>query len=251
MEEKKDSRPDLESGKEAIPLYHQIVADLKDQINRNELKKGDKLPTEKWLNEHYGVSRVTVRKALEDLTEQGYLEKRPNKGCFVSQPKFEKDLSRMRSMHQELLASGITPTSKIISYQEVQADPWILSHLKCAEDETVLVIKRIRFADERPFAEQTIYLPKSLFGDFNPWLLRDHSLHDVMQEQYGVEIRYSTQSVNATTPTKERMKELELSNEKPILHIGSTVYTTDDKVCEYSDTYHVTDVVRYSFTWYK
>lgn len=166
MEEKKDSRPDLESGKEAIPLYHQIVADLKDQINRNELKKGDKLPTEKWLNEHYGVSRVTVRKALEDLTEQGYLEKRPNKGCFVSQPKFEKDLSRMRSMHQELLASGITPTSKIISYQEVQADPWILSHLKCAEDETVLVIKRIRFADERPFAEQTIYLPKSLFGDF-------------------------------------------------------------------------------------
>lgn len=251
MHDEMEHKTGMESGKEAIPLYHQIVSDLKEQINRGEIKSGNKLPTEKWLSEHYGVSRVTVRKALEDLIEQGYLEKRPNKGCFVLQPKFEKDLSRMRSMHQELLASGVIPTSKIVSYQEVQADSWICRHLKCDAEETVLVVKRIRYADERPFAEQSIYLPKSMFEEFNPWLLRDHSLHDVMQEQHGVEIRYSTQSVTATMPSKEQIKELELINEKPILHIRSTVYTSGEKVCEYSDTYFVTDVVRYSFTWYK
>ena len=120
---------DKEPLKDAIPLYHQIVAGLKEQINAGELVSGEKIPTEKWLSEHYGVSRVTVRKALENLTEEGYVEKRPNKGCYVLQPKFEKNFSRMRSLHQELVDAGITPSSKIISYQEVEADSWLCKHM--------------------------------------------------------------------------------------------------------------------------
>ena len=249
MQEKVLNGNPEDNGKETIPLYHQIVSDLKDQINRREMNNGDKLPTEKWLSEHYKVSRVTVRKALEDLIEQGYLEKRPNRGCFVIQPKFEKDLSRMRSLHRELLASGIIPSSKIISYQEVAADPWIGRHLQCEEGDIVLVIKRIRYADDRPFAEQTIYLPKVLFNEFNPWLLRDHSLHDLIEEEYSVPIISSTQTITARMPSKEQVAELDLKAGKPILHIRGTVFTEDDKVCEYSDTYFITDVVRYSFSW--
>ena len=242
---------DKEPLKDAIPLYHQIVAGLKEQINAGELVSGEKIPTEKWLSEHYGVSRVTVRKALENLTEEGYVEKRPNKGCYVLQPKFEKNFSRMRSLHQELVDAGITPSSKIISYQEVEADSWVCKHLGCKQGEIVLVIKRIRYADERPFAEQTIYLPKYLFEDFNPWLLKEESLHDIMEKQYHVEILHSEQNITATMSEKEKMRELDLKKEQPILHIRSTVYTKDDKICEYSDTYFLTNVVRYSFAWFK
>lgn len=248
MHEEVLNRISEDNGKETIPLYHQIVSDLKGRIGRNEMKNGDKLPTEKWMSEHYGVSRVTVRKALEDMIEQGYLEKRPNRGCFVTQPKFEKDLTRMRSLHRELLDSGITPSSKIISYQEVTADPWISRHLQCEEGDIVLVIKRIRYADDRAFAEQTIYLPKDLFHDFNPWLLREHSLHDLIEE-YGVAIISANQSITARMPSEEQIRELDLKGKKPILHIRSTVFTENSKVCEYSDTYFITDVVRYSFSW--
>lgn len=242
---------DSEAYKNHIPLYHQIVSAIKQQIMDGELKNGDKIPTEKWLSEHFEVSRVTVRKALKDLMEQGFVEKRPNKGSFVIQPKYDKELSRMRSMHQELLAAGVLPSSKIISYQIIEADQWCTEYLGCKEGNQVIVIERIRYADDRPFAHQILYLPQKMFPEFNPWKLVDHSLHDIMQDEYKIDISHSTQSITAKLLTKEETKELKIRSNNPILHIKSTVYTKDNEVCEYADTHFITDVVRYSFTWYK
>ena len=200
----------------SMPLYYQIVSDIKAKIEEGILAPGDKLPTENTLSKTYQVSRVTVRNALNALVETKLVERQPNRGYFVAK-----------------LRESVTSHKGFSLYPE----------------DLVIVIHRIRLADQVPFAEEVNYLPSWIFEGINPWEMETKSLIEIMETQFGVKIAYSMQTLKAKVPTKEQKEILNLTSNAPHLSIRSKVYDKSGKVVKYTKVFFRTDIVEYSFVW--
>lgn len=233
----------------SMPLYYQIVSDIKQQIKDGALLPGDKLPAENTLSQTYQVSRVTVRKALDDLCALGLTERRPNRGHFVARIKDDRKNGK-RSLHDTLLSSGRVPTSRILSMTTEPASPSQSRHFGIPQGEPVILIHRVRYADGVPFALEHIYLPGDLFEGINPWELENSSMIRIMEEEFHIEIAYSTQTLNPKVPTAQQAELLELKSRKPLLAISSDIVNKDGRVVKHTETLFVADVVEYTFTWY-
>ncbi len=233
----------------SMPLYYQIVSDIKQQIKDGVLLPGDKLPAENTLSQTYQVSRVTVRKALDDLCALGLTERRPNRGHFVARIKDDRKNGK-RSLHDTLLSSGRVPTSRILSMTTEPASPSQSRHFGIPQGEPVILIHRVRYADGVPFALEHIYLPGDLFEGINPWELENSSMIRIMEEEFHIEIAYSTQTLNPKVPTAQQAELLELKSRKPLLAISSDIVNKDGRVVKHTETLFVADVVEYTFTWY-
>lgn len=233
----------------SMPLYYQIVSDIKQQIKDGVLLPGDKLPAENALSQTYQVSRVTVRKALDDLCALGLTERRPNRGHFVARIKDDRKNGK-RSLHDTLLSSGRVPTSRILSMTTEPASPSQSRHFGIPQGEPVILIHRVRYADGVPFALEHIYLPGDLFEGINPWELENSSMIRIMEEEFHIEIAYSTQTLNPKVPTAQQAELLELKSRKPLLAISSDIVNKDGRVVKHTETLFVADVVEYTFTWY-
>lgn len=233
----------------SMPLYYQIVSDIKQQIKDGVLLPGDKLPAENTLSQTYQVSRVTVRKALDDLCALGLTERRPNRGHFVARIKDDRKNGK-RSLHDTLLSSGRVPTSRILSMTTEPASPSQSRHFGIPQGEPVILIHRVRYADGVPFALEHIYLPGDLFEGINPWQLENSSMIRIMEEEFHIEIAYSTQTLNPKVPTAQQAELLELKSRKPLLAISSDIVSKDGRVVKHTETLFVADVVEYTFTWY-
>ena len=233
----------------SMPLYYQIVSDIKQQIKDGVLLPGDKLPAENTLSQTYQVSRVTVRKALDDLCALGLTERRPNRGHFVARIKDDRKNGK-RSLHDTLLSSGRVPTSRILSMTTEPASPSQSRHFGIPQGEPVILIHRVRYADGVPFALEHIYLPGDLFEGINPWALENSSMIRIREEEFHIEIAYSTQTLNPKVPTAQQAELLELKSRKPLLAISSDIVNKDGRVVKHTETLFVADVVEYTFTWY-
>lgn len=232
-----------------MPLYYQIVTDIKQQVQDGILKPGTKLPAESALCQSYQVSRVTVRNALEELCAQGIIKREPNKGHFVAKIK-NRQMTNSRSMYSAIQASGKVPSSRIIT-MATQPATSALAHLFGIEPESPLVmIYRVRFADSTPVSLEHIYLPDDIFSGINPWDLEHQSLVRIMQEQFHVEIAYSNQTLTPQIPSKQQMELLNLSTKRPLVAVSSSIVDTGGRVVKYTESLQVTEVMEYTFTWH-
>ena len=137
------------------PLYHQLQQLLRDAIQQKLLAAGDAIPSERELAAEYDVSRITVRKALGGLVEEGLLTRRQGAGTFVAR-RVEKSFSRISSFSEDMLARGLTPSSKWISRSSGAVTPEEAMVLQLSPGAAVFRFRRIRFADDEPMAyEQT------------------------------------------------------------------------------------------------
>ena len=130
-----------------IPLYYQLYNEIKTMIQDGDYTPGEKLPTEAWLMEHYGVSRVTIRKAISELISNGYAENRRGKGTFVASPKTMFSLDNMTSLHRMLNSLDIEPSSRILEDLLVPASPELSAIFSIPVQEPLHMIHRIRMAD--------------------------------------------------------------------------------------------------------
>lgn len=239
----------MNRSKVSMPLYYQIVTDIKDKIEKGIFLPGEKIPTENTLSKTYNVSRVTVRNALNALKDTGLVEHRVNKGFYVAQITGKAGGHDDFSLYDDLVAMGLTPASKIISMTTEKCGTGLSGIFGCAPEDFVIVIHRLRLANGVPFAIERNYLPFSVFEGINPWELENESLIKVMEEQFGIRITYTTQTLKAVAPTQEEKELLELSSNAPLLYIKSRVYDKNETVVKYAKVIYRTDVVEYSFSW--
>ena len=225
-----------------------VYESVKNDILAGRLRYGERLNNEKWLCESLEVSRTTLRKAIDELISEGLLERRPNKGVYVSYSKFDTAaVDRPFSIFQELKGAGYTPTSKILYFNRRRAGEDLAKKFSIDSEDIVLEIHRIRYSDERPFMINHLFLPEKLFSDFNPWLLVDGSLHDILQMDYGVSIVKSSQNVTVATATKEQAELLGVHFRTALLKTSSTATSRDGIVVDYQESLINTNYVPYMF----
>lgn len=145
-----------------VPLYFQLKEALRKRIAAKEWKPGRRIPTEAELCEMYNVSRITARKALEELQNEGYLEKKQGKGTFVKNTIIEQKLGKLYSFSEELKKSGVQEITRMIEFEVVAADEEVATGLHIGLGEPVFKISRLRLADETPYAYEISYIPHRL-----------------------------------------------------------------------------------------
>jgi len=174
-------------------------AQVMDLIER--LGVGTAIPSERQLSADLGVSRLTVRAALDDLAREGYLVRRRGSGTYVQQPKIAQELT-MTSFSEDMRRRGMVPGSRTLSLEMELAGARLGRLLHVSPSEKILVIKRLRLADGETMAIETLHLPETLVPGLEPRDL-DGSFYDLLRERYGVAIASGTQAIEPTVTNEE------------------------------------------------
>jgi GntR family transcriptional regulator len=138
-----------------VPLYRQIEEILKEEIKKGVLRPHSKVWSERIISETFSVSRLTARKAIGNLVQEGYLFTTKGKGTFVSDLKISLPVVKLKNFFDEMQEIGRTPQSVVLGYEEFEADPRMAGELDVAEGTPLFRIKRVMSADDVPYSVET------------------------------------------------------------------------------------------------
>ena len=209
------------------PLYHQLMQRISDDIDKGTYPIGSRIPPEHELEETYQVSRVTVRRALSELTAEGLLERKQGKGTFVSAPRISQDLKSIHSFHDSCRQNGVRPTTRVIHVMEVPADSADIADLSVREGDRVVETLRVRSADGEP-----VVLEKNHFSMGYAYLENENlngSLYNVLRD-YGVEPRQATHDISLSYATEAQAKLLNVAPGSPLMRLREVVYDQRGRV---------------------
>lgn len=213
-----------------LPLYFQIEETIKQKIDKGEWESGSMISSEREFAENYEVSRMTVRQAINNLVNDGYLTRRKGKGTFVSGKKIEQKLLGLTSFTEDMKERGYMPASKLVSFQTVNADNHLAMALEISQNEEVYEIKRVRLANGVPMAIETTFVPLQLI-ELKETHIKEGSLYSQV-EHAGYHIDYATQSLEASIAREAESEILEIAKGAPVLLIQRQTYLTTGKPLE-------------------
>lgn len=191
------------------PLYYQLKELLRKNILAGIWKSGEKIPTEKQLSENFGVSIAVVRQAVSLLVEEGFLIKRQGKGTFVVDARVRQGPRKLTSFTEEMSSMGLKPSSIVLEKGIKKADEKICNVLRLESRANVVMVRRLRFANNEPLGIQTFYIAEYLAPDF---LENDltQSLYKLLETKYGVRIVSAQEKYFATILDKYECKLLKV-----------------------------------------
>ncbi|HUK98702.1 MAG TPA: GntR family transcriptional regulator [Gaiellaceae bacterium] len=177
---------------------------------------GDAIPSERQLGTDLGVSRLTVRAALDELVREGYLVRRRGAGTFVAEPKVPKGMD-VSSFSDDMRRRGLVPASRTLDLRAVPAGARLGRMLHVSPAEPVLAIKRLRLADGEPMAIELLNVRASLVPGLSGDDLEQSSFYDLLASRYEIEIVGGTQTVEPTVTNDEESTALGVPLHSPAL----------------------------------
>lgn len=227
-----------------IPLYIQLKELLVRQIRRGELHPHDRLPSERELSEQYGISRMTVRQALQLLVKEGVLYTAAGKGTYVSEVLFEQDHA-LTGFSEQMQRANLRASSRVLEATVIPAAPYVAGKLEVPPYSGVILLKRLRLANEKPIAIETAYLSQNLCPDLLKHDFSQVSLYAVLREEYGLVPTSALQVVEAALANVEEARLLELHPPAAVLRMERVTRNVQDVVLEYVESVYRGD--RYKF----
>ncbi len=216
-----------------IPLYHQLAEDLRKQIAANVLRPGDAIPSEEKLCERYHVSRITVRRALDDLIAQGLVMRRRGVGTFVAPPRqATRSISLVGSLY-EALAYPPNISIEVINRREIMASQRIAESLELDLGAMVTELQVLSRIGELPFADTTFYFPPDIGSGIASDALRAGTpVAHLVEDQLGEAVVRAEQLVEPSLANGRTAELLELAPNTPVLHVWRTYYTANGRPVE-------------------
>ena len=216
----------------AMPLYYQLQEELRHNIKAGIYKSGEMIPTEKVLELNYGVSRITVRKAIEELAHEGLLTKKQGKGTVVTRKLLEDDTSVLKGFTEKMEALGKKVSTEVLSIEEIKADESISKNLDISIGEQVMKIKRLRKIDGEILEIFTVYIP-SKYGipvteDFSESVFGIYS-------KYGLKPSYSDRIIQAINIDKEVAVLLGAHKGDAGMQLHYITFDTKHRIIEYAE----------------
>lgn len=219
-----------------IPLYLQVQEMLQQMIDGTEFSAGDKIPSERELSEQLGVSRMTVRKAVENLVHMGLLERDSTSGTRVSLPRVGRllDDKQSKGISELLKEDGGLAGSKLLHFEISRAPQKVAEKLQLKLGSKVVVIRRLRTVNDTPFTLETSYLPEErVHGLAAEDLVGNQSLYQILEERYGIQHGASDREISLSYATLHEAEALLMKVDDPILLSRGLVYDQDQKPLEY------------------
>ncbi|MBO0601359.1 GntR family transcriptional regulator [Sporosarcina sp. E16_3] len=209
-----------------VPMYAQIEDYLKSQILQGGFVIGMAIPSERELTDTFGVSRMTVRQSITNLVNEGLLYREKGRGTYVATPKIEQPLS-LTSFTEDMLSRGMKPSNKLVSFEKKIPEIDIAQELQLAKGEEVFIVKRIRYADDKPMAIERSYLPVKLVPDLELNNI-EGSLYSFIEKDKRLIISHASQRMEAVLVNKEDAEFLQICMPSAVLMIERISYLTND-----------------------
>ena len=169
-------------------LYLKLSDTLAEQIMDGTLQEGTLLPSERELCQTHGISRTTVRQALQDLNQKGYIKAIHGKGTVVVRPQIRQELRSIYSFDEDMRRLGKHPETQIMDFVKIEPTGNVAALMQLPAGESVYRIMRLRIANDEPMLLETNYLPCNRFPEFTRQMLENQSLYRVLESKYALNI---------------------------------------------------------------
>jgi len=217
-----------------IPKYIQIRQWLRSMIDRGEIKRGEKLPTETELSRMFAVNRMTVRKAMEALVVDGMIDRRPGRGTFLVSEKpadLVYTLKNITSFVDDMQSAGVHPSYQAVEVKVIRANERVCRLLKLKNDRRAIYSLRVLHANAEPVLIEKSYLS---FEKFRGILTMDFNstLYQILTEKFHVTLEYATQCLSAALSGEEETRMFGLSQPCPCMKMETVLYAPGNSPVE-------------------
>ncbi|PNV61533.1 GntR family transcriptional regulator [Clostridium sp. chh4-2] len=213
------------------PLYQQVKEDIKTAIEQGRYKAKEKIPSEPELSAEYSVSRITLRRAVEELCNEGYLIKRQGQGTFVSTPRIHRKMAggnRLESFTKTCQNYNMKAGARLLSRQIVPARQDEQEFFGLGEDGLLVYVERVRTADGLPIFLENQFFPYQEFRGLMEEDLNDVSLFEVIERVSGRRpVDSFRRTLEITRASVEQAQKLGIPLSEPLMHLNS--YFVDEE----------------------
>lgn len=218
-----------------IPFYFQLKEIILTSIKEEHYKVGDTIPTESELSKMFSISRTTVRQAITELVQEGWLYRVKSKGTFVTRPKINQSfVQALGSFNDQISQVGSKPHTELLDFKVIEASEEVAENLRLKSNEKVIYIHRRRYADDEPIVIVKTYLPYEKCKFVLDYDLAEKSLYPILGSNPDTELHQIRRFIEAFEATEYDMKHLKINENKAIqqfISIGLNIY---DEPIEYS-----------------
>ncbi len=218
------------SGK--VSLYVQVKQQMRARMENGQWPSNSKIPGEHELAAQFGISRATVRKALDELELEGAVTRRVGDGTYVSVPKIDQRLGSFYSFSTEVRAMGMTASTTVMDFVVIQADPMLQSRMRLEPEALVYRIRRLRMADGIPFALETSFVPYSLCPKLTRELVDEYGLYEALRNSAGLQPDAAQETFEAVLLSREEALYLQCPVPSAALRL-ERLTTAGDALVEY------------------
>lgn len=216
---------------EGVALYVQVRETLRERIRTGALKPGEKLPAEDELASQFGVSRMTVRQGISDLTDEGLLYRRRGAGTFVTQFHVERDHNKLTDFFETARAEGFEAEVQLLNREVAPAKIMIAKALALQEGEPVIRILTLRRANGVPVTIYDEHVPYKLCPELLTEDLCSRPAWQIL-ESHGYIIKRAVQRIEARAAAEDIAALLNIEEDAPILFKNRIIYAEDGKPVE-------------------
>lgn len=231
-----------------VPLYYQLKSILLNDIKDNSFAVGDTIPTENQLVDFYQISRSTVRQAIAELVQEGWLIRKASKGTFVTRPEQKSSFIRsFEPFYQQITRLGKTPRTELIDLSVITPSEEIKAALNLSDGQKVISIFRRRFADDIPMVTFQNYIPYDLCAFILSYDFQSHSLYELLMTNAETEISNTKTVVSAVNASPEDIELLNVKVNTPILHFHNISTNSTGTIIDYGFAHYRGDMNKFEF----
>jgi len=213
-----------------VPLYFQVSRQIEAAIERGDLEPGDRLENEIGLADRWGLSRPTMRRAIEELVDKGLLVRRRGIGTQVVHGRVKRKIE-LTSLFDDLSRSGQQPATDVLAHETVPADALVADRLGVPLGTEVVHLERLRSSAGEPLAVMRNWLPTDLAGSFSTEQLRTRGLYELIRAT-GVHLRVASQRIGARGSSTAEARLLGVRRGAPLLTMERTTYDGSGRAVE-------------------
>ncbi len=238
-----------------IPMYYQLKQIIINSIENEEIKADEAIPSEPKLMQTYQLSRTTVRKALDELVNEGYLYKKQGKGTFVKGRGFKQGLIKLTGCSEDIKRYGLTPRPHVLDTCIKKPSKKVAKMLEISEEESTFYIERVMFGDDMPINKNKSYIPYHLVPNIEKLDFNQESLYKVLEKDYNIKIEKAIRTVEAILANEEVALQLQVQEGAPVMLFKGQVFamlTNQRKVIvEYFEAIYRSDQFQFYIEQYR
>jgi GntR family transcriptional regulator len=220
-----------------IPIYFQLMEILQDYINDHD--NNFPIPTDRDLCEIYGISRPTVRQAINELSQEGLVTRYKGKGSFINKKKIMQDfLLNIISFNDEMHSKGLTPETKVLNFCPRKASPQVVQKLQARSDDEFYFLSRIRSIDNEPMVLVNTYLPAELLHGLLERDMAKESLYHIIEDDFGYHIVKTLRSLEIRKAGKYEASLLKIRDGEAVHYTETVAFIEDGRPIEFSTAYY-------------
>lgn len=236
-----------------LPLHYQITNDLRNKIKAGHWNLGDLFPTDKELMAKYGVSSTTVRRAVAQMVQEGWLERKAGKGTFVRKDALEETLGRLTGFFEEMRNKGFFPNADVLSVTPIEITQKELEKtplLSVFETQKVFLIERVQNIDDKPIVYLRSYWPHDYGQKIAEYDLTKEGLYEIAATHLNLSLSRAEQTIQAGIANKWEAQLLGVKPGFPVMIMERVAYSNESPV-ELSINVYRADRYKYRIVLHK